>query len=118
MKNKYSIGDKIRARIHYQNDRRTEVEATILSIELDSRNDNAKYKIKFAPEDPAVELGCTGCEGYINQEDIIEVLTNIDLYVDIDEDAMEYNERIKNESDKLHEYMEMRNMYEEGLLAR
>jgi len=33
-----------------------------------------------------------------------------------EQSAMEYNERMKNESDKHSEYMEMKSMYEEGLL--
>ena len=40
----------------------------------------------------------------------------MDFYNDIDREVMEYNERMKNESDKLSEYMEMKSMYEEGLL--
>lgn len=33
-----------------------------------------------------------------------------------EQSAMEYNERMQNESDKYSEYMEMKSMYEEGLL--
>ena len=33
-----------------------------------------------------------------------------------DQTAIDYNERMKNESDKLSEYLEMKAMYEEGLL--
>ena len=40
----------------------------------------------------------------------------MDFYDDIDREAMEYNEKIQNESDKHSEYMEMKSMYEEGLL--
>ncbi len=40
----------------------------------------------------------------------------MDLYDEIDMEAMEYNEMMKNETDKHSEYMEMKSMYEEGLL--
>ena len=40
----------------------------------------------------------------------------MDFYNEIDIEAMEYNERMQNESDKHSEYMEMKSMYEEGLL--
>ena len=40
----------------------------------------------------------------------------MDFYEDIDREVMEYNERMQNESDKHSEYMEMKSMYEEGLL--
>lgn len=70
MKNKYNVGDRIRTRIHYQNDSRKEVEATIVSVELNS--DNVKYRINFEPEEYDKEHGCTGYEGYIDQNDIIK----------------------------------------------
>ena len=35
---------------------------------------------------------------------------------DIDIESMEYNEKMKNETDKHSEYMEMKSMYEESLL--
>lgn len=34
VKNKYNIGDKVKTKIHYQNDKRKEVEAIVLGIEL------------------------------------------------------------------------------------
>lgn len=71
MKNKYTIGDRVKTKIHYQNDRRNEVEATILSVEL--KSDEVKYKIHFEPEELDKEQGCTGCEGYISENDIIEL---------------------------------------------
>lgn len=40
----------------------------------------------------------------------------MDFYDDIDREAMEYNERVQNETDKHSEYMEMKSMYEDGLL--
>ena len=70
MKNEYNVGDRVRTRIHYQNDNRKEVEATIVGVELNS--DNVKYRINFEPEEYEKEHGCTGCEGYINQNDIIK----------------------------------------------
>lgn len=35
---------------------------------------------------------------------------------DVDEEVKEYNEKMQNEVDKHSEYMEMKAMYEEGLL--
>ena len=72
MKNKYNIGDKVKTKIHYQNDKRKEVEAIVLGIELENKT-NIKYKIEFEPEETDKELGCTGCEGYINESDIIDL---------------------------------------------
>lgn len=40
----------------------------------------------------------------------------MNFYDDIDKEVMEYNEKMKNESDRLSEYLEMKAMYEEGLL--
>lgn len=34
----------------------------------------------------------------------------------IDQETMDYNDVMRNESDKTHEYLEMKSMYEEGLL--
>lgn len=73
MRNKYNVGDKVRAKINYLNDRRKEVEATILGVELERGTDKVKYKIHFEPEDWEKEQGCTGCKGYINEDDIIEL---------------------------------------------
>ena len=65
MKNKYNIGDKVKTKIHYQNDKRKEVEAIVIDIELENKT-NIKYKIEFEPEKLYKELGCKGCEGYCN----------------------------------------------------
>ena len=51
MKNKYNIGDKVKTKIHYQNDKRKEVEAIVLGIELGNET-NIKYRIEFEPEEP------------------------------------------------------------------
>ena len=72
MKNKYNIGDKVKTKIYYQNDTRKEVEAVIIGVELDNET-YVKYKIKFEPEELDKEQGCTGCEGYINETDIIDL---------------------------------------------
>lgn len=74
MKNKYNIGDKVKTKIHYLNDKRKEVEAIILSVELENKTNNVKYKIKFEPGEFDKEQGCTGCEGYVNQDDIIQLV--------------------------------------------
>ena len=73
MKNKYNIGDRIRTKIHYQNDKRKEVEASILAVELETRTDKVKYKIHFEPEEWDKKQGCTGCEGYIDENNIVEL---------------------------------------------
>lgn len=74
MKNKYNIGDKVKTKIHYQNDKRKEVEAIIISVEFENKTNNVKYKIEFEPEELDKEQGCTGCEGYVNQDDIIQLV--------------------------------------------
>lgn len=45
MKNKYGVGDKIKTRIHYRNDSRTEVDAVI--IDIMPEKDKVDYKIEF-----------------------------------------------------------------------
>lgn len=70
MTNKYNIGDKIKANIHYQNDSRTEVEAVIRGIELEDDN-TIRYKIFFNSDNYCKDKGCSGCIGYIEQNDII-----------------------------------------------
>ena len=72
MKNKYNIGDKIKTKIHYQNDKRNEVEAVILGVELENET-NVKCKIEFEPGEIDKKQGCAGCEGYINESDIIDL---------------------------------------------
>ena len=69
--NKYNIGDRIETKIHYKNDERTQVKATIIGVELESDMETLKYKISFEPTESDRELGCVGCEGHINQNDII-----------------------------------------------
>lgn len=70
MKNKYNVGDKVRTKIHYKNDKRKEVDAIILEVKI--KKDNVSYRINFeAGEYNKKEHSCTGCEGYINQNDII-----------------------------------------------
>lgn len=69
---KYNIGDKIRTKIHYQNDKRTEVEAIICGVELYDETDEVRYKIWFEPNDFDKKCGATGhCIGYVDQNDII-----------------------------------------------
>ena len=57
----YNIGDKVRTKIHYQNDNRTEVKAIIRGIELDNNTDAVSYKIRFEPDEFDKNQGCTGC---------------------------------------------------------
>ena len=44
MLNKYNLGDKVRTKIHYDNDKRKEVDAIIRGIEIVDGTDNIKYK--------------------------------------------------------------------------
>lgn len=71
MINKYNIGDKVRTKIHYTNDTRKEVEAVIHGVELDGNI--IKYKIYFNANEYDKEFGCTGCKGYVREEDILEL---------------------------------------------
>lgn len=48
----------------------------------------------------------TGCKGYVTDYDD----------ADVDEEAVAYNQQMQNQSDATGEYLEMRNMYEEGML--
>lgn len=70
---KYNIGDRVRTKIHYQNDSRAEVEAVIRGIVLEDGTDKVKCKIWFEPDEFHKKQGSTGCSGYINQDDIIEL---------------------------------------------
>ena len=44
--NKYNVGDRVKTKIHYQNDKRKVVEAIIIGVELENET-NIKYKIEF-----------------------------------------------------------------------
>ena len=46
---KYDVGTKVRAKIHYLNDPRSEVEAVICGIEIDGKKNKIKYKIDIPP---------------------------------------------------------------------
>lgn len=70
----YNIGDKVRTKIHYLNDKRTEVEAIIRGVELDDKTNIIRYKIRFEPEEFSKKQGCTGCHGYVDQNDIISII--------------------------------------------
>ena len=71
MLNKYNLGDKVRTKIHYENDKRTEVDAIIRGMEIIDETDNIKYKIWFEPEESSKKQGWTGCIGYVDQDDIL-----------------------------------------------
>lgn len=47
MVNKYNLCDKVRTKIHYENDNRKEVDAFIRGIELVDETDEIRYKIWF-----------------------------------------------------------------------
>ena len=67
MVNKYNLCDKVRTKIHYENDNRKEVDAFIRGIELVDETDEIRYKIWFESDKFDKKLGCTGSIGYISQ---------------------------------------------------
>lgn len=77
--NKYHIGDWVRTKIHYINDKRTEVNATIIGV---FKNDagGIDYKISFCREERECSMctsSCDSCdEGYVGEEDIISKVDN------------------------------------------
>ena len=77
---KYKIGDTVRTKINYLNDKRTEVEATIRGVELED-DGNIKYKIHIEPDehDKKYHPTCTGSTGYVDQDDIIKLCKGIKL---------------------------------------
>ena len=77
MVNKYNLCDKVRTKIHYENDNRKEVDAFIRGIELVDETDEIRYKIWFGSDKFDKKLGSTGCIGYISQEDIIGLCSEI-----------------------------------------
>lgn len=77
MVNKYNLCDKVRTKIHYENDNRKEVDAFICGIELVDGTDEIRYKIWFESDEFDKKLGGTGCTGYISQEDIIGLCSEI-----------------------------------------
>lgn len=77
MVNKYNLYDKVRTKIHYENDNRKEVDAFIRGIELVDETDEIRYKIWFKSDKFDKKLGSTGCIGYISQEDIIGLCSEI-----------------------------------------
>lgn len=77
MVNKYNLCDKVRTKIHYENDNRKEVDAFIRGIELVDETDEIRYKIWFELDKFDKKLGSTGCIGYISQEDIIGLCSEI-----------------------------------------
>lgn len=77
MANKYNLCDKVRTKIHYENDNRKEVDAFIRGIELVDETDEIRYKIWFESDKFDKKLDSTGCIGYISQEDIIGLCSEI-----------------------------------------
>ena len=70
---KYDIGEKVRAKVNYQNDLRKEVSGVICGIELDGKTGKIKYKLRIEPTQQEKDMGCTGSIGYVNQEDIFRM---------------------------------------------
>lgn len=77
MMNRYNLCDKIRTKIHYENDNRKEVDAFIRGMELVDETDEIRYKVWFEPEEFHKKLGSTGCIAYISQEDIIGLCSEL-----------------------------------------
>ena len=77
MVSKYNLCDKVRTKIHYENDNRKEVDAFIRGIELVDETDEIRYKIWLESDKFDKKLGCAGCIGYISQEDIIGLCSEI-----------------------------------------
>lgn len=71
---KYRIGDRVKAKVNYQNDQRNEVEAVIYGVEIDSNIDRIRYKIHMEPTEFDKKMGCTGCTGCVYQENILGLL--------------------------------------------
>ena len=67
--NKYHIGDWVRTKIHFTNDKRTEVNAIIVAV-FKNTVGGIDYKINFDPEHGEDSM-CTGCDGYVSENDII-----------------------------------------------
>lgn len=103
MINKYNLGDKVRTKIYCENDKRTEVDATICGIEITDPNTNyIRYKIAFDPSDTEKAMGCTGCNGYVGEEDIIGSIPNLDSNVSKPRKDMRDLCTKNNESMRLH----------------
>lgn len=73
MLNKYNIGDNVKTNIHFTNDKREVVDATIIGIRLIEETGEIRYKISFGPEKLDADR-CTGCEGYVREKDIIDII--------------------------------------------
>lgn len=73
MRNKYNVGDKVRVKTNYKNDKRREVEATITGVELEVNSDKVKYKIHIESDELEKKQGCFGYGGYVDEDNIIEL---------------------------------------------
>ena len=74
---KYDIKDKVRTKIHYMNDTRTEVNAIIRGIDISDYGKNIKYEIAFTSNKKSskeIRTNALDCTGYVEENDIIEVL--------------------------------------------
>ena len=71
---KYKIMDKVKTKIHFQNDKRKEVEAIIHGVFLDDDTDEIRYKIWFEPDEVHKKQGSTCCTGYVQQDDILGLI--------------------------------------------
>lgn len=65
----YNVGDRVVAKIHCDNDPRTQVTAIINDV-ISCFND-IMYVISFAPDDLGKSMGSVGCTGCIKHDQII-----------------------------------------------
>ena len=86
----YNIGDSVRTKINFANDKRDEVVAIIRGIELQDQSNNIIYKIWFEADEYSKEQGSTGAIGYITQDDIIEVIKYKPIILLGKNDVVEY----------------------------
>ena len=87
MLNKYNLGDQVRTKIHDESDSRTEVDATICGVEISPilinhpNTKHLRYKIAYNPSPEYIVGGCTCCNGYVDEEDIIGRITDLNSNV-------------------------------------
>ena len=79
MLNKYNLGDRVRTKIHDENDSRTEVDGVIRGIEIDNVFTlHIRYEIALCSSDAETILGCADGSMYVAEEDIIGIIPVID----------------------------------------
>ena len=71
---KYDIGNKVRAKVNYINDSLKEVNGVVRVIEIDGENNIIRYQLHIEPAEFDKKMGCTGSIGYVDQDDILELI--------------------------------------------